>query len=130
MQRIPSLFVGPSPLNGRGVFSAEPIPRDSLLEVCPVIVLPEEDVHHIEETHLHDYYFLWGENEKQCAIVLGYGSLYNHSFSPNAEYRADYPAGALCFYALRDIPAGEEITVNYNGDPRDDSPVWFRVKRK
>jgi hypothetical protein len=31
------------------------------------------------------------------------------------------------FFALRNIEAGEEILVNYNGDPADDSPLWFRV---
>lgn len=130
MQRAPSLFISSSDLDRRGVFTAEPIAADSLLEICPVIVLPEEDLPHIDETELHDYYFMWGEDEKKCGIVLGYGSLYNHSFSPNAEYRANYQNGTLNFYALRDIAAGEEITVNYNGDPGDDSPLWFRVLRE
>ena len=31
------------------------------------------------------------------------------------------------FKALRDIAAGEEITVNYNREPQDRSPVWFEV---
>jgi len=31
------------------------------------------------------------------------------------------------FKALRDIQAEEEITVNYNRDPQDGSPVWFEV---
>ena len=31
------------------------------------------------------------------------------------------------FTALRAIEPGEEITVNYNGDPEDGSPVGFEV---
>ena len=31
------------------------------------------------------------------------------------------------YTALRDIAPGEEITVNYNGDPSDRSPVGFDV---
>ena len=31
------------------------------------------------------------------------------------------------FTALRDIAAGEEITVNYNGEPDDETPVGFEV---
>ncbi len=27
--------------------------------------------------------------------------------------------------AYRDIEAGEEITVNYNGSPDNQSPIWF-----
>jgi SET domain-containing protein len=28
---------------------------------------------------------------------------------------------------VRDIEAGEEITINYNGDWNDPKPVWFEV---
>ena len=31
------------------------------------------------------------------------------------------------FTALRDIEPGEEIVVNYNGEPADDSPVGFPI---
>ncbi len=29
--------------------------------------------------------------------------------------------------AIRDIAQGEEIVVNYNGEPADQTPVWFKV---
>jgi SET domain-containing protein len=45
---------------------------------------------------------------------LGYGSLYNHSYRPNARYD-DEGGQAKVFRTLRDIAAGEEITVNYKG---------------
>ena len=32
------------------------------------------------------------------------------------------------FVALRDIAAGEEIVMNYNGEPTDLTPVWFELK--
>ena len=31
------------------------------------------------------------------------------------------------FYAEADIKKDEEITINYNGDPTDKSPLWFDV---
>ncbi|HWL25392.1 MAG TPA: SET domain-containing protein-lysine N-methyltransferase, partial [Ureibacillus sp.] len=34
---------------------------------------------------------------------------------------------SIDFYAMRDIHEGEEILVNYNGDPEDQSPLWFEV---
>jgi SET domain-containing protein len=125
MQRLPCLYATSSPLGGRGVFTFEPISAGSLLEICPVILIPEEQVEAIHKTVLHDYYFLWGPEEKQAVIALGFGSLYNHSFQPNAEYEVDQDNLSLNFYALRDLQPGEEITVNYNGDPDDSSPVWF-----
>lgn len=128
MQSIPSLFVAPSALGGRGVFTSEDIPQGSVVEICPVIVLPEKDRTLLDQTKLHDYYFIWGEQENQCAIILGFGSIYNHSFSPNAEYSPDYPGESLSFYALKAIEAGSEITVNYNGTPDEQSGLWFKAK--
>ncbi len=124
-QRIPSLYVAESELGGRGVFTGEDLDPGSLIEVCPVIVLPEKDLPVIHQTRLHDYYFLWEEDQRKCAIALGFGSLYNHAYRPNAHYVADYEGQTLDFYALRPIPAGSEITVNYNGEPDVDTPVWF-----
>lgn len=132
MQRVDSLFIAPSSLGGRGVFTGAPIPKGSIIEISPMIVLPVEEHEQLDATGLQDYYFMWGEKDQQCAIALGYGSLYNHSFEPNAQYRPDFVRRTLDFFAVRDIAAGEEITVNYNGDPRDAAPVWFetRVKEK
>lgn len=129
MQRIDSLYIAPSPLGGRGVFTAAPIAEGALIEVCPVIVLPGDDRLHIDETGLYNYYFIWGEADELCAIALGYGSLYNHSFEPNAEYHAELAGQELDFYALRDIGAGEEITVNYNGDPNNQEKLWFNTRQ-
>ncbi|MEL6635246.1 MAG: SET domain-containing protein [Bacteroidota bacterium] len=124
-QRIPHLYVAPSPLGGRGVFTAKRIPKGSIIEVCPVLVLPPGQLPHIDQTELFNYYFEWAENSKSGALALGYGSLYNHSYAPNAHYRADMVMDTIDFYALRAIPAGNEIFVNYNGTPKDDAPLWF-----
>ena len=129
MQRIPALFFAPSELGGRGVFTAADIPEGALLEICPVIVMPREHLKQLDETGLYDYYFLWGLKDEACAIALGYGSLYNHSYTPNAVYLPDFEGQALHFMALRDLEAGEEITVNYNGNPGDNEAVWFMARR-
>ena len=50
------------------------------------------------------------------ALALGHGSLYNHSFRPNARYD-DVGPQTKEFTAMRDIAPGQEITVNYNGEP-------------
>jgi len=124
-QRLPFLFVAQSDLGGRGVFTGQALSAGDTFEVCPVIVLPEQDLPVIHTTHLHDYYFLWGKKQNQCAIALGYGSLYNHSYQANANYLFDYDTNTIDFVCVKDIAAGEEITVNYNGGPDDKTPVWF-----
>lgn len=125
MQRIPSLFIAQSQLGGRGVFTGEPIEEGALIEICPVIVLPEKELEMIHRTTLHDYYFLWGDDQKQCAIALGNGSLYNHSYEPNAKYLLDYEHSTIDFYCIKNIEIGEEVTVNYNGEPHLQDRVWF-----
>ncbi len=65
------------------------------------------------------YVFTWGDG---CtALALGYGSLYNHSFAPNATTLEN--SDELVITALRDIAVGEEIFINYTGT--ESSGVWF-----
>lgn len=129
MQVIPSLYIAVSRLGGRGVFTSADISEGSIIEVSPAIVMPKADREYLDKTGLYDYYFIWGKDDHQCAIVLGYGSMYNHAYEPNAEYSADYEANTLDFFALRNIKAGEEITVNYNGNPEEHDKLWFKVKK-
>ncbi len=129
MQRIPSVYVTSSAIHGRGVFTSGDIEEGTLIEICPVIVIPEIELNAIHATILHDYYYYWGEEEKEAAIVLGFGSIYNHSFKPNAEVVPSYEDFQFSFYAKRKILAGEEITVNYNGDDDNSKePLWFHDK--
>ena len=129
----------PSSLGGLGVFAARAFAEGELIERAPVLLAPVEQAAACPA--LAPYAFMWSDTH--VALTLGFGSLYNHSYEPNAEY-ADEAAprgaagrdappghaggGAKRFTALRDIAAGEEITVNYNGDPDDDGEVGFAVR--
>jgi uncharacterized protein len=119
------LYLREIPEKGRAVFCDEDILAGQLIEECPVIVCPAEDRTYIDQTFLYNYYFLWGEDLCSTAIALGFGSLYNHSYNPNARYETYYEDQLIRFIALSDIPAHSEITVNYNHDPTDQTKVWF-----
>lgn len=127
-QHIPSIFVAPSPLHGLGVFTGAAIPAGSIIEICPILYLPREEVPILQGTIINDYYFEWDEDLEAGAIALGYGSIYNHSFSPNAYYDVAMQDRTLYISAYKDIEAGEEITINYNGDPQDQAALWFDTK--
>lgn len=110
---------------GRGVFARRPILEAEVIEEVPVIVLPIDEIRDANDWYgLAGFCFLWGKGT--VALALGYGSLYNHSYRPNALYE-DVGPQTKVFRALRDIAPGEEITVNYNGEPTDRSPVGFEV---
>jgi hypothetical protein len=120
-----NIFIAESPGKGRGVFAARKIQKDEIIEECPCLTFYEgEEAAHIDRTPLGCYYFRW--NEGINAILFGYGSLYNHSYRPNALYRRNYEKLTMDFVALRDIETGEEITINYNGKPDSMDPLWFR----
>jgi uncharacterized protein len=127
-EREPVITVGPSPGKGRGVFASRAIRAGEIIEEAPVIVLPGAEIEHIERTVLQDYYFLWGADEEDAAILLGVCSLCNHSYEPNAVFELRPESQTIRFVARRDIAAGEEITTNYNGDPANIKPVWFEAR--
>jgi SET domain-containing protein len=110
---------------GRGVYAKKRFRPGDLIERCPVILLRHQERERIEPTILSMYCFRWGADSEEVAIVLGYGSLYNHSYQPNADFHRRADEGAMDFVALADILPGDEITINYNGCPDDQSPLWF-----
>jgi hypothetical protein len=110
---------------GRGIFARRLLRRGAVIERVPVLVLAVEELRDARSWDgLAGYCFLWSRGS--LALALGYGSLYNHSYRPNARYD-DEEGRIMVFTALRDIGRGEEITVNYNGAPGDETPVGFDV---
>ena len=122
-----SICIRESPGKGRGVFAQKNFEAGEVIEASPVIVLPYEEIDSLELTQLYNYYFAWGPDSKDAAIALGYGSLYNHSYTPNARYCKDFDKNLIKYVCIKDIKKNEEITINYNCDPEDKSPVWFDV---
>jgi uncharacterized protein len=122
------LYIREVPGRGRGVFCTTDLAAGDEIELCPVIICPPGDREHIDKTNLYNYYFLWGDDQQQIAIALGYGSIYNHAYEPNARYETYFEDGIIRFVAIRDIPANTEITVNYNHDSESRDKVWFEVE--
>lgn len=78
---------------------------------------------------LYDYNFGWGKDRKAAALVLGYGSLYNHSPSPNAMHQKHEADGIMSVVAVRRIARGEEIFIRYDaGTGGDTQQMWFEVR--
>ncbi|WP_342515092.1 SET domain-containing protein [Sporosarcina sp. FSL K6-1522] len=112
---------------GRGVYATRDIKKGELIEASPVLVSCQDEWKYLEKTILFDYCFTWGNNYEHTAIALGYGSLFNHSYMPNATFVNNLDNLSIDFYAFNDIKEGEEITINYNEDVEDKNPLWFDV---
>ncbi|HEY7977511.1 MAG TPA: SET domain-containing protein-lysine N-methyltransferase [Rhizomicrobium sp.] len=110
------------PGKGRGIIAKAPIAAGELIERSPVLPIGSAES---ECPGLNDYSFAWGEDVegfepgKECAVGLGYLSLYNHSDTSNVSLTRHYEENEMSIHALRDIAAGEELTINY------DVPLWF-----
>lgn len=120
------LYIDESEGRGKGVFTREPLEPDTIVEVSPVVVMTPEERKLLDLTRLHDYIFEWNPGgETACCMAQGYISVYNHSYASNCEYFMNYEEETIMIKTVREIAAGEELTINYNGDWNDEKPVWF-----
>jgi SET domain-containing protein len=121
----PSLFIAKTKSMGQGVFTREALPAGALLETAPVIVMTGTERILLDQTLLHDYIFIWGDDEKSCALALGYVSLYNHSYASNCTYEMDFRKRIMSISTVHPVKRGAELFINYNGDWNNEARVWF-----
>ena len=124
----PYLFINKSAEMGRGIFTRERIPANTVIEISPVIVMNKGDKEFLDKTLLHDYIFEWGKQKDKCCMALGLIPMYNHSYKSNCEYFMDFDEDIIFIKTVRAIKNGEELTINYNGDWNDETAVWFDAK--
>lgn len=128
LTQISGLYIIEDAERGRGIACLNDIPEGSTIELCPTLMLNTKDTKVIHDTHLHDYYFLWDIEMRTSAIALGYGSLYNHSREPNCDYQLNDLTQEIHFFAIKDIPAGTEILINYQTLETGEDGLWFDEK--
>ncbi len=121
------LSVQPTGAKGRGVFTAVSLEAGTTVEESPVIVMTKEDRIYLDKTLLHDYIFEWGPQQEECCMALGLVPIYNHSYESNCDYFMDFDEQTITIQTVKSIEAGEELTINYNGDWKDDKKIWFDV---
>ena len=116
---------------GRGVYARCDIKKGEIIERCPIIEVPKYDMSKLRESILVTYFFYFGKNKNRLVIALGFGSIYNHAYKPNARYKIRHTEKTIDFISLSNIKKDDEITVNYNNypNPKDKSPLWFEVEQ-
>ena len=129
-------------LKGRGVFANLNIPKGSVIEVCPVLVIsPAESAYLMAtfEGRLVDYVYPWVFPRK--AIPLGNGVIYNcnraepeHEDLPGVNAVAKlYPKRKqVAIIATADISFGQEILIDYWGmegpESLDSDSLWNDIR--
>jgi SET domain-containing protein len=98
------IYVAKSKIRGYGVYAGKSIKKGEKIEVCYAIISKGGD------KTLEDFYF---DAKGKYALFTGYGSIYNHSEDPNADYTINITKRLATIKAQRNIRKGEEIFVSY-----------------
>lgn len=109
--------VRPSKLGGYGVFAGRSYQKGEEVDRAVALVV-DADAGGLEN-------YTFEIDERKCHLVLGNGSIFNHSEQENLEYFLATKR-IFSFVATRDVQEGEELTINYGED-------WFEdrgMKRK
>ena len=122
-------------IDGYGVYTYEPIPAGTEIEISPVFLYPQELLNTViymaqsegvkdSDIGLDQYAVDWIDVDEmqKTAVLLGYLSIYNHSSNNNAEFFTDYTDRLVGIKTIRDIAVGEQITVSYG-------PHWVDAKK-
>ena len=114
MMIVPT-YVGPSTIEGVGVFAAEPVragtPIWRLDERLDLLLATDEveRLDPLQRTFLERYGYPHMTREGIVVLEFDNGRFMNHSPAPNTDF-TDPETG----WAIRDIAAGEEITWDYS----------------
>src|SRR3990167_10093928 len=90
-----AIAVRKSSISGYGVFALKRIKKGEKIEECYMLVSKGGD------KKLEDYYF---DAKGKYAFFTGFGSIYNHSDEPNADYTINVKNRIATIKAKRTIP--------------------------
>lgn len=109
------IYVARSSIHGLGIFANEDIAKGEVFEITPILDVVKSKEEDLGREFLYDYRFAYNKNGKTTKLVLalGYGSLYNHSDDPNANWKLNEVLDMFEFYAVKDIKRGQEILIYY-----------------
>jgi SET domain-containing protein len=142
VEKLAAVVVKQVPGRGRCVFAGEPIRRGQLIEIAPCLRFPRAQYEALQlaQTPLEHYVFV-ERGTRDLLLALGIGSLFNHSESPNVDYRVAPPSipagssegerdlhadpqGRVTFRCARPVAVGEELCIYYGPD------LWFQENQQ
>jgi uncharacterized protein len=107
------IYLKDSPLHNLGVFSSQTIKQGEVIDVCPFLSFPQSSSEKIPVFSNYTFCYPCSVDWNTHALVLGYGSYYNHSETPNVSWKTNEDDKTFIYFALRDINEEEELLINY-----------------
>ena len=113
------IVIKKSPIHGIGVFTTQDIRSGEFIEECPFLICSNRG--NAVSARLGSYLYASeviedGKKIDGYVLLLGYGSLYNHSDQNNVEYTKNIEKGTFTYFAKRDIAADSELTILYKNN--------------
>ena len=105
-----------SSIHGAGVFAKTDIPKHTLIESGPVLIVHQNSMEALYEINdarhiIQDYIFSWEPGF--CAIAMGWVAIYNHHDDSNCQWKPNYEYKSLEVTTVKDVKAGEELCIKY-----------------
>jgi hypothetical protein len=125
---IPRAIVADIPGLGRGLVALQDIKKGQAITKSPVRVFKGQSLQTLRRaTCFEEFTYDWPEKKHIAAqaVVIGLPSFVNHSSRANSFHVADPRQEVVSLIAHRDIEQGEQITMNYAGDPDEQNLVGW-----
>lgn len=103
------------PGKGRGIITTKPIKEGEVVRISDCIPVTDRDCN--PHSVIRSYWFI-DKSGREFLIALDWTSFMNHDDNANVDYRP-INATQIKFVAIRNINAGEELTINYGYDPSE-----------
>jgi hypothetical protein len=114
---LDSLFRIEDGPKGRGLFATQNVPPRTEIHVAPCIPVGRDEYESNMRFTVLEHY-LYNDVGGNKLLALGYGSLFNHSRSPNVDYRIE--EGSIVYSSgHKQIQRGEELCISYGAN------LWF-----
>ena len=110
--RSSKLIIKRSPIHRWGVFAVEPIKQYEILEEAPYFHAEASSIRSVERCYDYSYWL----DDDRLLIGMGLSGLYNHAAPANTAYEVDKVNEVMRHYAVVDIAAGEELTLDYGSE--------------
>lgn len=117
-ERRSMIEVGESGIHGRGAFTTVAVAKGDVFHVAPMMIFDCAQAPHAAKTWVSHYVFYVADcpNDPDCeitALALSPISFVNHARPSNCAFQVNVAAQTISFVALRDLRAGEEVTIDY-----------------
>lgn len=110
----PDVYIARSEIHRWGVFCRRDIKAYDVIQEAPYAEFKEKELKKAPTLEMYSYSSDAADYVDDVVIGFGYAAMYNHDADNyNCAYELDVVNQVMRHYALEDIPANHELTIDY-----------------